>query len=379
MNTKEFFQQLKPWSERKHRLLRKYLPPFSAKVALTTRDREIFCVDGFAGAAKYEDGRDGSPILIAKFSDICASWNNPVSLRLINVEPDKENEGIFDSLVAATSTWVERGVVENIRSEFDVAVPEILNRIGQRPALFFIDPFGPSQVFFDHVRPIFSRPQKITELIINFNTYGLNRIARAAISPNTNPKVAETDANLVSSILGSGDWMEKFQNLELSTEEGETALLHEYIRNIRRYDYEVVAYQIRESLTARPQYHFVYCTRHRDGIALMNDFLREEEDLLYSDHVEINLPLFADEASLSNVKEDRRATLKVAIELYLERNPIGTRGKIRSNLLPMNFGHWHSKEYNAVVQELLVDDILKADSGKKRINDTEILRYYPGR
>ena len=379
MNTKEFFQQLKPWSERKHRLLRTYLPPFSAKVARATRDREIYCIDGFAGAAKYDDGPDGSPLLIAKFSDVCAGWNDPVLLRLINVEPDKDNEGIFDSLVNATKPWTDRGIVRNIRSSFNLAVPEILNQIGQRPALFFIDPFGPTQVFFDHLKPILLRPQKITEFIVNFNTCGLHRITRAALSPNTLPKVAETDKNLVNSILGSTGWLEAFQKSELSTEEGETFLLNEYIQNIRKYGYEVVAYQIRESLTARPQYHFVYCTRHRDGIALMNDFLREEEDLLYSDHVEINLPLFADEASLSNVREDRRATIKVAIELYLERNPIGTRGEIRSNLLPMNFGHWHSKEYNAVVQELLVDDFLKADSGKKRINDTEILRYYPGK
>lgn len=63
MDTKEFFDKLKPWSKRKHRLLEKYLPPFSAKVATTTQNREIFCIDGFAGAAKYEDGSEGSPIV----------------------------------------------------------------------------------------------------------------------------------------------------------------------------------------------------------------------------------------------------------------------------------------------------------------------------
>lgn len=79
MKTDEFFDKLKPWSKRKHRLLGKYLPPFSAKVARATPNREIYCVDGFAGAAKYEDGSEGSPLLIAKFSDECARWRNPNS------------------------------------------------------------------------------------------------------------------------------------------------------------------------------------------------------------------------------------------------------------------------------------------------------------
>src|SRR6476469_68613 len=113
----DFFERLKPWSRRKHRLLGKYLPPFSAKVAKATTNREIYCVDGFAGAARYEDGSDGSPLLIAKTSDQCATWSNPVHLKLINVEPDAKGQGIFQSLDEATSAWVEKGVVANINKD----------------------------------------------------------------------------------------------------------------------------------------------------------------------------------------------------------------------------------------------------------------------
>lgn len=377
MNTKEFFQKLKPWSERKHRLLKKYLKPFSAKVAKATQDRVIYCIDGFAGAAKYEDGSEGSPLLISKFSDVCSNWKEPVFLRLINVEPDKKDEGIFESLIEATNPWVERGVVRNLRNEFHAALPDIFKEIGRCPALFFIDPLGPTHVLFSHLKPIFKRSQRITELIINFDTDGLHRIARAAVSPNTNSKAAETDANLVTSIIGSSTWIDKFQSSSLTTEEGERTLLLEYIDNIRTHDYEVVAYQIRESLNARPQYHFVYCTRHRDGIALMNDFLREEEDLLYGDHVETSLPLFSDEAALANVVAERGRNLRVVIELYLDQNPNVTRGKIKADILPLHFGCWHRKEFNKVVKELLADGILKEPTGKTRINDDDMLQYSP--
>ena len=377
MNAKEFFDKLKPWSKRKHRLLAKYLPPFSAKVATTTQSREIYCIDGFAGAAKYDDGSEGSPLLMARFADLCAEWQKPVFLKLINVEPDKKNEGIFNSLVNATQAWTDRGVVQNIKKEFFSALPDVLSRIGNQPALFFIDPLGPTHVHFSHLQPIFSRSQKITELIINFDTDGIHRIAKAAVSTNTNLKAAETDAKLVTQIIGSSDWLKKFRNTQMTTEEGEATLLQEYIRNIRKDGYEIVAYQIRESLNRHPQYHFVYCTRHPDGIALMNDFVREEENLLYGEHVEDCLPLFVEEASLSRVVETRRDTLSVVLEVYLNNHPVVTRGQIKRDLLTKNFGYFHSKDYNAVVQRFMEREILREETGKKRINDSHVLRYFP--
>ena len=238
-------------------------------------------------------------MLSARFSDECASWKNPVFLKLINVEPDKKDEGIFQSLENATLEWTDRKIVKNIKREFFAALPEIMNDIADLPALFFIDPLGPTHVHFSHLQPVLTRSQRITELIINFDTDGLYRIARASMSDRTNPKVAETDALNVDRIVGNSAWRTKFKERPLSTEEGETLLLEEYVRNLNKSGYDVVAYPIRESINKRPEYHFVYCTRHRDGIELMNDFVREEEDLLYGENIEDSLPLFFEEASLS--------------------------------------------------------------------------------
>ncbi len=278
MNTEEFFDELKPWSKRKHRLLVKYLAPFSAKVASTTQNREIYCVDCFAGAAQYEDGSEGSPLLIAKFSDECAKWRNPVFLKLINVEPDTKSAGIFPLLENATKKWVETGIVKNIHKEFQASLFEILKQIGNSPALFFIDPFGPTYVHFSHLQPILTRTQRITELIVNFDVDGLRRITNAALSDRINPKTAETNLQNITKIIGSEIWKQKIANKNLSSEECEIILLQEYMSNIVNYGYDVVAYPIREALDKRPKYHFVYCTRYSDGIDLMNDFIREEED-----------------------------------------------------------------------------------------------------
>lgn len=374
MDNKKFFENLKVWSKRKHRLLGKYLPPFSAKVASTTISREVYCVDGFAGAAKYEDGSEGSPVLMAKFSDVCSNWSRPVNLRIINVEPDSVT---FQSLEKATQDWEEKGIVENISSRFEDSIPTILSKIEKSPTLFFIDPFGPTSVRFSNLIPILKRSPAITELIINFDTDGLYRIACAAISEKNNPKTAQTNAENVTSVIGSDNWLKQFTASKLITEQGEEILLREYISNLCKYGFTVVDYAIKEALNTKPKYHFIYCTRHKDGVYLMNDFIRAEEDLIYGEYVEDNLPMFQEEASLAKEIAIRRERLRRIVISYLEKNNRVNRRQIKHQLMFEHFGFFDSKDYNSVVKQLIEENILKERAGKKRINDEDILEYFP--
>ena len=250
MRNEKFFNDLKPWSKRKHRLLGKYLKPFIAKVASVTSNREIYCIDAFAGTAKYKDGSAGSPLLMAQVSDECAEWKDPVTLKIINVEADFEN---FKSLEYMMKSWEDRGIVTNINSEFQDAIPEILNIIGDAPALFFIDPFGSTSVYFSHLHPILRRTQKITELITNFDTDGLYRIARASLSENANPKTAETNEQNVDRIIGNNSWKSELLSKDLTAQEGEMLLLREYMQNLTAYGYHVFEYSIREELDKNPK------------------------------------------------------------------------------------------------------------------------------
>lgn len=369
MDTDEFFENLKPWSKRKHRLLGKYLPPFSAKVATATQNREIFCVDGFAGAALYDDGSEGSPLLIAKFSDECGAWSNPILLRQINIEPDAKSRGIFAMLDQATRAWQEKHIVTNINKDFSSALPEILAMIGNAPALFFIDPFGPTYLHFAHLQPILTRNQKITELIINFDQDGLRRIVDAALSANINPKTASTNANNITKIVGSDNWKNQITNQNLSSDESEAILLNEYMSNISNYGYDVVAYPIREALDSKPKYHFIYCTRHSDGIELMNDFIREEEDLLYGEHVQDKLSLFPSESLADEEVKTRRETLRSLMNQFLRKHKSVTRKQVIQSLVRLHFGYFHGKDYRAVFKELIESGLLTSSDTKPKIDN----------
>lgn len=372
MEKETFFNYLKPWSKRKHRILGKYLKPFAAKVATITQNREIYCIDGFAGAAKYDDGSIGSPLMLAQLSDECSKWQNPVTLKLINIEPNNKN---FSSLEYITQDWVNKGTVKNFNEKFIDAIPHILSEIRNAPAFFFVDPFGPTAVHFSHLQPILQRMQQATELFINFDTDGLQRIADASQSKSDNPKTVKSipkNTQNVSDIIGNDEWIQTYQNKNLTTEQRQNFLLSIYINNLRKFGYAVVAYPIREALEKAAKYHMIYCTRHNDGVILMNDFMFEEENSLEEEHSNTHFPLFA---SAAGEQEKRRQNLCILLEQFLQNNQQTTRKQIKRQLIFAHFAEFHTKDYNAVVKDFLEDEKLKASHGKKRINDDEVLFY----
>lgn len=66
-DNKDFFKKKNEWSEIKDRLLGCYLTPYFQKVLLTRKP--IFYVDCFAGKGKFEDGKDGSPLIALRIRE----------------------------------------------------------------------------------------------------------------------------------------------------------------------------------------------------------------------------------------------------------------------------------------------------------------------
>lgn len=371
-----FFTSLKIWSKRKHRLLGKYLPPFSAKVGSWAK--LIYCVDGFAGTAKYEDGSAGSPLMMAHLADKAASWTKPVNLRLINIENHPKH---FESLKQITHPWESRGTVTNLQGQFGDLVPTILSMISNNPSFFFIDPYGPTYVLFSHLLPILKRAQKATELIINFDADGLRRIAdtvHSKVSTKKASKAVITNVENVTEIIGSNEWEKPFREGNLPAHDREELLLQIYMENIAKHEYTVAAYPIRKSIKDSPKYFLVYCTRHPDGIVLMSNFIREEEDQLFEEAtVDIHQPKFPSK-EFDELQQEilrRREELSTLLLEYLKEQTLITRGRIRKYFSFKRFGAFSDKDYNAVVKDLIDANRLLPRHGKKRINDNEPLTF----
>jgi three-Cys-motif partner protein len=372
MRSDKFFESAQTWSKRKHRLLGKYLVPFSSKVG--SLSSEIYCVDAFAGQGRYKDGYEGSPLLMARIADECIRWTNPVTLRLINIESNPRN---FATLSESTKEWTQRGIVMNERGRFGAVIPMVLSVVGDTPALFFIDPYGPSPVHFEYLRPLLKRRQSITELIINFNVSGLRRLAdglRADAKTEVGRKACETIVRNVTRILGRDRWRQFFATDHYSAAEREKFLLDDYMDSFSQFGYHVAAYSIRAALRSAAKYHLIYCTRHRDGIALMNRFVRAEEDELLRESLEQRGQAWIFDPVDEEIRVRRRELRMLVLELSQNKERM-TRREIKDRFIFERFGDFSEPDYNAVVKELMEAGAVRAYDGRTRINDDIPLLY----
>jgi hypothetical protein len=142
-----FFDQPRLTSKLKHLILEPYVKEFAYH--LGSARRTIYYIDGFAGAGGYHrptgEFEPGSPVLIASFAERLRASSAPFALKCLNVEADRKR---YQQLTAATVAFANRVVERNYCAEFTRALPDILRRIGDAPAFFFIDPFGTKGMAF---------------------------------------------------------------------------------------------------------------------------------------------------------------------------------------------------------------------------------------
>jgi hypothetical protein len=146
------------------------------------------------------------------------------------------------------------------------------------------------------------------------------------------------------------------------------------MENLSHFGYMVYAYPIRE-LTCKPiKYYLVHCTRHHDAIELMNSFICEEEDAMLQDSAnDPQQPMLFDVVQQAKIR--RREELLRLILDYAHTTSRMTRGQIKKHFIYQYLGVYHEKEYNAVVKELIAEGTFQ--SGRKNINDDDILTYVP--
>jgi three-Cys-motif partner protein len=182
-----FFSQRRLTSKLKHLILSAYMREFAYH--LGSARPTVYYIDGFAGAGVYRqpDGREepGSPVLIARLAKKILESDAGFRLRCINVEANRQRHA---ELQAATRAFGEDVVEANLCRPFTEAVPEILRRIGQAPAFFFIDPFGTKGIRFRDLLPVLRRRTR-TEVLITLHTDGIVKKAgyfAAATEDSTN-------------------------------------------------------------------------------------------------------------------------------------------------------------------------------------------------
>ena len=252
-----------------------------------------------------------------------------------------------------------------------------MSAIGNSPAFVFLDPYGPGPLHLTYLRPLLERSQSITEFIISFNAEGLRRMAEFLnADPQTEQfrKARLTAINNTTEILGRDRWKQVFSDPLIDAQRRKKFLVRDYMDTLSQFGYKVVAYPIRQSLGAAAKYYLIYCTRHRDGIFLMNGLIRREEDEIAKEYYERGPQnLLFDEVQAEIVS--RRQALRNLIATYAEEKKKLTRRNIMTHFINTKFAQYHDTDYRAAVQQLIEEGVLATSTGKSRINDDVVLTY----
>ncbi len=371
----DFFASIREWSRRKHEVLFKYLKPFARIL------HKVYVIDGFAGRGYYGDGEereDGSPLAVAKLAQELA----PLEISCINVERGATE---FFDLQEATLPYAD--IVENIHGDFGEEVDSILEKIGNAPAFFFVDPFGFQGLTWKTIAKIGRRNAK-TELLITFFAPAFNREAALARSDEEIGRSYERHLRLV---MGDDRWKTIGEDPSLKYEQRGARVTNLYCQALQEdLGFMANKFPIREQVDGRLKYYLIFATRNRTGRKIMSEVFygvytrhlrlrakRQEQERL----IETRQPVLLGMEGVLNPEpvEEVEAwyinLLRDDVETLLRERGELTFLEVHDELIPDWFGQLIGRHYKQVCQELRARAKIDYDRAKRLPSDDTVIRY----
>ena len=269
-----FFTEQKNWSKRKLAIAQAYLASFTKILGSSFSQSCVFYVDGFAGTGIYEDGSKGSALLAAELAQKYSDQQKTYKLFCINVEASKNN---FNNLVDATKELCD--FLTNMYGTFSENIPEILDRISNCPAYFFIDPFGVSGADWIDMEKIIKR-QEPTDLWLRFDHKTVRRLSGFFDSGS---RGAESKIKKLIDLYGIKD--ENFLYMKLDGDTPEirienavrlyTDVLETEIKKYKPFSFS--AYYPIVSLEGQNKYYLVFAASHPKAVILASETIYSVE------------------------------------------------------------------------------------------------------
>lgn len=159
---KDILWDLEPHTMGKHLVLRAYLNAWFP--ILSSWQKRILFIDGFAGPGEYKGGEEGSPqIAMRALVDHTAKIEAEVVFFFIEVEPERAQH--LESIVNDWMIKLPKNAIPHVvNGRFDETMEEVLGSLDEQhrriaPAFVMIDPFGVAGTPMSVVRRILSNPQ----------------------------------------------------------------------------------------------------------------------------------------------------------------------------------------------------------------------------
>jgi three-Cys-motif partner protein len=273
--TVDFFKEKKGWSLLKDMILDDYLKPYISKVLRLYKPLHI--IDCLAGKGRFDDGKEGSPLIIAKH--IAAVLENQ------NSYPNKSIYGYFiekkhaADLKKNLKTYENCGVLEG---SYETHMEMLLNNNIQDISIFlYIDPYGIKSLDFGYFQKLKEKRYSSLELLINLNSFGFLRegcrVLKYEIFVKEDEEMPEDESEGIkklNQIAGGTYWqdiLEEKYATKISMNEAEEKFVHSYSEKLRSVFKYVVDIPIKAKSPHIPKYRLIFGTNHPDGLILMAD------------------------------------------------------------------------------------------------------------
>lgn len=361
----DFFQRKKPWSRYKDMILAHYLTPYLFKVS--SLGKPVVVVDCFAGPGRFQDGTDGSPLLISKAVRQIAEKGKAVSALFI-----EEKRKYFQRLQESLRDYQE--ICRTVHGSFEGSAKEIAGMGRNNTVFVYIDPYGIKPLRFDVLAGIYANIARRSsiEVLLNFNASSLVRNGLAALKcSQQDDSEEELDRTMtpadIDAIAGGTYWREIVTS-DIPFSDKEEQCVSEYIGMMKRYFNEVCSYGIKERYEHTiPKYRLLFGSRHEDAFLLMNDAVcKARDEFLGKQRVDGYLLDMRADDEIHDPDRLRKAIMdKLTTSM--------TRKELIVRAMHGVFAEYKESEYKSMLGSLLKEGKFCSKSGKTRINDDEIL------
>lgn len=234
-----------------------------------------YFVDCFAGRGKYhKDGQNdvisGSPLIGLEISlevkRIKQKKGRNFDLNVIAIEADKNNLIPLKEFISESNPN-ETVKVELYESTFEKAIPDIVKKISNAPAFFFIDPYGIKGVDKNTLDVIVNR-KGATEIFLNYMKMGLTRMSGQYKNidhrdDNIRIKAIKTVSH-IDSLFGGRSWIEK----------DEEKLLKHFVKQVFSKNYKfVLNFNVPYPDRSGTIYNLLFATNYESAEKIMKDIM----------------------------------------------------------------------------------------------------------
>ena len=279
--TKDFFKEKKDWSRFKDKILDDYLRPYSAKIVRTGKPLVIF--DCFAGKGKFDNGENGSPLIIAEHIKSTLSGNAFSSKKIKGVFIEKKYHADLEANLAGYPN------VEVLGGTFEENLQKILSVDTHSNIFLYVDPYGIKSLSLANFKQIKDKKFSSLEMLMNFNTAAFLRVGCGLLKLEglfKDDELAdyETDDDSINiprmDVIAGGtywkDILNDFYKGTIKIHQAEDKFISEYSRKLKDIYKYTINIPIKLKSSHLPKYRLIFGSNHEDGLILMADNMNKK-------------------------------------------------------------------------------------------------------